>query len=55
MNVFAIDAINEHLENLRAEARADRMVRDAKPKRSLRAFVTSLFTFRGVAAAPAAS
>jgi hypothetical protein len=54
MNVLAIYAINEHIADLMAQASAERMVRDAKPKRSLRAIVTSLFaTRRPAAAAPA--
>ena len=48
MNVLAIYAINEHLANLMAEADAQRMVRDSKPRSmGIRRFVASLFAPRG--------
>ena len=57
MNVLAIYSINEHLANLMAEADAQRMVRNSKPRsKGIRQFVASLFAPRGTArTAPAAS
>ena len=55
MQVLAIYAVYEHISELMAEAEANRLARKATSKRSLRAFVTSLFAARTAAPAPAAS
>jgi hypothetical protein len=55
MQVLAIYAVYEHMFELMAEAEDNRLARSAKPKRSFRAYVASLFANRAPASAPAAS
>jgi hypothetical protein len=52
MNALAIYAVNEHLAELMAEARAARLARQSKPRRGIRARVTSLFSGPGSAGTP---
>ena len=51
MHVLAIYRVNEHLADLLAEASAERQAREARPKTSRFAFVSSRFG-RGPIAAP---
>ena len=53
MHVLAIYRVNEHLADLMAEASAERLVREAKPKGRRFSLVTSLFSGRA-SVAPAA-
>jgi hypothetical protein len=53
MHVLAIYRVNEHLADLMAEASAERLVRESKPKNRRFSMVTSLFSGRATAA-PAA-
>ena len=53
MHVLAIYRVNEHLADLMAEASAERLVREAKPKGRRFSLVTSLFSGRATPA-PAA-
>jgi len=46
MHVLAIYAVNEHLAELMTEASQARLARTAKPKRTPRSFVASLFGSR---------
>ena len=53
MHVLAIYRVNEHLADLMAEASAERLVRESKPKGRRFSLVTSLFSGRA-SVAPAA-
>ena len=53
MHVLAIYRVNEHLADLMAEASAERLVRESKPKGRRFSLVTSLFSGRTASAAPA--
>jgi hypothetical protein len=52
MHVLAIYRVNEHLADLMAEASAERQAREARPKTTRFAFLTSRFAGRGAVAAP---